>query len=616
MMAETRIPPTTYDRMTRTGDVIVQPIPQNWNPSALHHEDSFRVFNLQPSEDPTSRIYGVLEEKRLQEYENELIEHFTAVSYCWGTRSQMASISVNDRDYQVTKNAESVLRSVRDTTRVLSLWIDSICINQHDIDERKHQVSQMLRVYNAATHTIIYLGESNEQSAGSIRVLQKLHELFLKSEHDQAIGVDFLYPDDAEWIVRKQDFKMGILSREWFTRTWVLQELIASRDPWIQCGILKMRWKDMYNCWDFEDTSSYGYEGLWGSFIEYEQARKAHAAGERPDLREILLAAHRRQSKASDPRDQIFALLGIANTSKMSRSIMVDYSKSCRDVYIEAATTFLSDTSLLISLATETNMVGSKSGLPSWVPNWSSSIGQSQMEDISILHWESLKCFNIREGYTGWPVPMPNQILHIWGPVVIPEASLLVTQGCPIGTVSSVSVNSFDLFSDEELRSPFWDMACNESYGRTSVLSRQAFFRCNNHFSGITSPEPPYFGVCLDETAVGDIVGYLPRNHPEHPSGRGIERLFIFRPVIISDNERKTDYLVERELEKSKNQHWINRKERILNLICIGECHIIGHTPQEHLSKAFVDSSHYTHYAMDFWKDLWTSMELSIFVLH
>ena len=38
-----------------------------------------------------------------------------------------------------------------------------------------------------------------------------------------------------------------ILARQWFRRVWVLQELIRSRDPWVQCGTSLVKWEDLKN---------------------------------------------------------------------------------------------------------------------------------------------------------------------------------------------------------------------------------------------------------------------------------------------------------------------------------------------------------------------------------
>jgi hypothetical protein len=39
------------------------------------------------------------------------------------------------------------------------LWIDAICINQADLDERKQQVQLMRDVYSGASRVVVWLRE-------------------------------------------------------------------------------------------------------------------------------------------------------------------------------------------------------------------------------------------------------------------------------------------------------------------------------------------------------------------------------------------------------------------------------------------------------------------------
>ena len=40
---------------------------------------------------------------------------------------------------------------------------------------------------------------------------------------------------------------LDILEGPWFTRVWVFQELLLSRDPWLQCGSQRIRWGELHN---------------------------------------------------------------------------------------------------------------------------------------------------------------------------------------------------------------------------------------------------------------------------------------------------------------------------------------------------------------------------------
>jgi hypothetical protein len=53
------------------------------------------------------------------------------------------------------------------------LWVDAVCINQNDFQERNHQVMQMGQIYSKAERVVVWLGESNEDSKIAIDFLVK-----------------------------------------------------------------------------------------------------------------------------------------------------------------------------------------------------------------------------------------------------------------------------------------------------------------------------------------------------------------------------------------------------------------------------------------------------------
>lgn len=78
---------------------------------------------------------------------------YDALSYAWGRRSpgSQATILLNDNyPLPTTDNLFAALRRLRRRFRIRRLWIDAICINQDDLEERSHQVFVMDQVYGSA----------------------------------------------------------------------------------------------------------------------------------------------------------------------------------------------------------------------------------------------------------------------------------------------------------------------------------------------------------------------------------------------------------------------------------------------------------------------------------
>ena len=107
----------------------------------------------------------------LLEYDNDIVHHYTALSYVWGDEKDKRTVAVDGKSLEITATLESALRHVRDLQRVLRVWADGICINQLDVGEKNVQVGLMGSIYELARHTIIFLGEATNGSEAVMEVL-------------------------------------------------------------------------------------------------------------------------------------------------------------------------------------------------------------------------------------------------------------------------------------------------------------------------------------------------------------------------------------------------------------------------------------------------------------
>jgi hypothetical protein len=80
---------------------------------------------------------------------------YKCLSYCWQTTVQDAAILVDGRRFEVTSNLLCALRSIRKRREKVLIWIDQICINQDDFEERGHQVSIMKHIYSRARTVVV-----------------------------------------------------------------------------------------------------------------------------------------------------------------------------------------------------------------------------------------------------------------------------------------------------------------------------------------------------------------------------------------------------------------------------------------------------------------------------
>lgn len=131
----------------------------------LESYTTIRVLVLQPSED----LYEPLNAQLVHVQSEDLLfghgspEYYEAVSYCWGEPTLSHVLLVNeDSKLDITSNADALLRHLRSSSKPRFLWIDAICLNQEDRDEKQIQVQLIGRIYAQAAKVRIWVGTATE----------------------------------------------------------------------------------------------------------------------------------------------------------------------------------------------------------------------------------------------------------------------------------------------------------------------------------------------------------------------------------------------------------------------------------------------------------------------
>ncbi|KAH6723588.1 heterokaryon incompatibility protein-domain-containing protein, partial [Leptodontidium sp. MPI-SDFR-AT-0119] len=243
--------------------------------------------------------------------------NYVVLSYVWGEHSteHMIQCSTSGKTIQITPNLDGALRQLRYADRPRLLWVDAISINQGDLAERSHQVRIMQEIYANAKDVVIWLGAGSRGRCSSGRV-------FSGGAHRSMVT-------DIEY-----EHLITLLRREWFRRTWVIQEVASSQCATVHCGNQSTPWEifaDVYmKLGDrFLPVSQIGGEDARHSLeniIAIEKARRSHSGPLSMSLFHILLATS--SSKCKDDRDKIFAVVGLAKDWAGQRMFMPDYNTS------------------------------------------------------------------------------------------------------------------------------------------------------------------------------------------------------------------------------------------------------------------------------------------------
>ncbi|ROW13090.1 hypothetical protein VPNG_05918 [Cytospora leucostoma] len=84
---------------------------------------------------------------------------YEALSYVWGDESKRVPITVDGKSFEITQNLFLALRRLRRRFVRRVMWVDAVCINQNDNDEKSIQVAMMSIIYSECTRAVLWLGE-------------------------------------------------------------------------------------------------------------------------------------------------------------------------------------------------------------------------------------------------------------------------------------------------------------------------------------------------------------------------------------------------------------------------------------------------------------------------
>lgn len=129
--------------------------------SGLKTGSEIRVMELSPGEYEDPEIHCKIKHITLEP------EKFDAVSYTWGDYSNRPEVLYcNDRrdTINITSDCYNMIRRLRREKMTVTIWIDAICINQDDNDEKNQQVQMMGKIYATSRVTVIYIGDSTPGS--------------------------------------------------------------------------------------------------------------------------------------------------------------------------------------------------------------------------------------------------------------------------------------------------------------------------------------------------------------------------------------------------------------------------------------------------------------------
>jgi hypothetical protein len=281
---------------------------------------------------------------------------YSCLSYRWGNPSHHHySIRINGKRFAVRENLFNYLEVLRAglspmSTQSEPMWIDALCIDQDNPQERNHQVAQMGDIYSRAKCVFVWLGKIPRPETQSITSLVRMKTVLY---HDEEC------PD--RYIPQQNRVNANVITQnEYWNRTWIIQEVILARRVEVVLHDRTVYLSDFL----FEvgkcDNGTYKH---FYSLFNYNAGLKSQSLlstrrkirlqqSSGSDLcdridadkllrqiyldhRLIILLYRFRGMKCENPYDRIFSLLSI---SEEGRKVQVDYSKPATEVAFQVLT--------------------------------------------------------------------------------------------------------------------------------------------------------------------------------------------------------------------------------------------------------------------------------------
>ncbi|KAI1123255.1 heterokaryon incompatibility protein-domain-containing protein [Nemania abortiva] len=371
-----------YQSLTAIPKPVTRPTPTILYQQLRHRDRQIRVLVVKPG------LFDDIVQARFETISLTGPKHeqesFHAFSYCWGNPLHNVGIALENGSgvgsglIPVTRTIERMIRRFRSRDKPLRIWVDALCINQNDHEERSQQVSIMGSIYSRAKMVHVWLGDEDSSLEAALRVF---HDIYNYNRGDCPGGYrcccsgptkHTVRIEDLEDIIQRQGYVSTFFMYEifeyhrprhfdahtiqmsggrephfghlihaffltpWFHRVWVVQEALLARRTFVHSGAEMIGWWELLvvndliksnddllrtPTLDFKMTMPVVWEGL---------ASGGNQGAESLSILDVFLAAL--DLKASDPRDKLFGLLALGRETRVADLIppvlRPDYTKT------------------------------------------------------------------------------------------------------------------------------------------------------------------------------------------------------------------------------------------------------------------------------------------------
>jgi len=254
-------------------------------------------------------------------YIQDDIDESSSSTYNKETQAECRSRTLQTKALAIRPNLHDALIHLRSRKIIVPIWIDALCIDQNDAQERSNQVQKMGSIYMNAQFVSVWLGTNEDSAIPAFRLARELTDM-------HALGDT---PRDSRPSVQ-WDSLSRLTHHAWFTRAWVVQEVVFARRVTFHCGGESIAWDDLQDAIGI--FNKYFHHIPLGVYAtKHGRRRVLKPKPLAADLLVSLCSNIFRRTPAishestigletlvslaamcdtSDPRDKVYALLGIA----------------------------------------------------------------------------------------------------------------------------------------------------------------------------------------------------------------------------------------------------------------------------------------------------------------
>ena len=252
---------------------------------------------------------------------------YEALSYTWGGYNEKRTLCINGyHRIKVTDNLFNALRRLRHQTGKRILWIDAICIDQSNVEERGQQVSIMGDVYKQAMTVLVWLGEYPKPSITD--------QWRMRRPHWKRKGYSTVINTRGRRFAEALNRALCDTEPKWYERAWVIQEFVLSRETLLCFGPVSLA----YDALHFIDLlMSYpspipGVRAFHERTSDMMRLKHFMADGTQSISEAALMTC---TSSCSNPRDKVYSLLSLIDGREAS-AIETNYKRTCAEIFANA----------------------------------------------------------------------------------------------------------------------------------------------------------------------------------------------------------------------------------------------------------------------------------------